>query len=240
MLRKKKEQCDFSKLNIPQHIAIIMDGNGRWAQNRLLPRALGHKEGAETFRRIARRCGELGVKYVTAYAFSTENWKRPAEEVAAIFELFSDYLDSAKEELLRDNASLRILGDKTALTPELQQKIKDVEEATAVSTGITISLCVNYGGRRDIVQAVEALNRENLPVTEASIAAHLYTSGMPDPDLLIKPGGETRISNFLLWQLAYSEMIFTDVLWPDFGEKELCSAIESYSKRNRRFGGLTK
>ena len=240
MLGKKKERFDFSKLNIPQHIAIIMDGNGRWAQSRLLPRAMGHKEGAETFRKIARLCGEKGVKYVTAYAFSTENWKRPSDEVAAIFKLFSQYLDNAKEELLRDNARLCILGDKSGLSLELQQKIRGVEDATQSSTGITISLCVNYGGRRDIVQAAEALAEKKLPITEESLAAHLYTSGMPDPDLLIKPGGETRISNFLLWQLAYTEMVFTDVLWPDFGEKELYAAIETYSKRTRRFGGLAK
>lgn len=230
---------------VPRHIAIIMDGNGRWAKKRGLPRSIGHTYGAKVFKTIARHCGEIGVKYLTVYAFSTENWKRPAEEVGALMGLFKDYLHELLTDFLDDNIVLRILGEVSAFPEELKALIERCEQETSANTGLTLNIAMNYGGRLEILRAVRTLCEEvkagtiNLTdVEEAFIADRLYTRGMPDPDLIIRPSGETRTSNFLLWQSAYSEYVFMDVLWPDFTPRDLDAAIAEYNKRNRRFGGL--
>ncbi len=229
---------------IPQHIAIIMDGNGRWATRRALPRNAGHAAGSETFRRIATYCRSIGVKYLTVFAFSTENWKRSAEEVQGIMQLFDKYLHEAIEEMARDQIRLRVLGDLTRISPELRALIEQTDEISQEYEGFQANICINYGGRDEIVHAARAFARDcadgrRTPedLTEAMFSGYLYTEGIPDPDLIIRPSGEIRISNFLLWQSAYSEYYFTDVLWPDFDEAELDRAIESYHRRERRYGG---
>ncbi len=228
---------------LPRHIAIIMDGNGRWAQKRGLPRSAGHAAGAETFRRVASYCRDLGIEYLTVYAFSTENWKRSAEEVAAIMGLLKKYLEEAIEKMRRENVRIRILGDTSVLSPELRELIARVEAIDeTLTTRTQANLCVNYGGRDEIVRAVRAwqADPERRELTEAELSKYLYTAGMPDPDLVIRPSGEERISNFLLWQSAYSEFYFTDTLWPDFTEKDMDAAIFAYQKRDRRYGGVKK
>ncbi len=229
---------------VPRHIAIIMDGNGRWAQKRGMPRSVGHTFGAKVFKTMARHCGEIGVKYLTVYAFSTENWKRPAEEVSALMKLFKDYLHEALADFLDENIVIRILGDTSVLPDQLRALIERCERETHGNTGLTLSIAMNYGGRLEIVRAVQELaseaqagKRNPVSITEADIAAHLYTAGQPDPDLIIRPSGEHRTSNFLLWQSAYAEYVFTDVLWPDFKTKDLDAAIEEYRRRDRRYGG---
>lgn len=228
---------------LPRHIAIIMDGNGRWAQKRGLPRTAGHAAGAETFRRIAAYCRDLGVEYLTVYAFSTENWKRSQEEVSAIMGLLKKYLEEAIEKMRRENVRIRILGDTSVLSPELRALIARVEAIDeTLETRTQANLCVNYGGRDEIVRAVKAWQADPAhgELTEAELSRYLYTAGMPDPDLVIRPSGEERISNFLLWQSAYSEFYFTDTLWPDFTEKDMDAAIEAYRSRDRRYGGVKK
>ncbi len=237
------------KLPVPTHIAVIMDGNGRWAKKRGLPRTAGHKVGAETFRTIARHCRDLGVQYFTVYAFSTENWKREAEEVSTLMNLFRGYLAEASEKMFQQGIAVRILGDLTALPQDLQDKIAEVE---AISDQLgddapTASLCINYGGRDELKNAVRAIAVQVqagtlLPedITEQTITAHLYTKNMPDPDFIIRPSGEIRTSNFLLWQSAYAEYYVTDVLWPDFSTADMDTAITAYRGRNRRFGGAKK
>ncbi len=228
---------------LPRHIAIIMDGNGRWAQKRGLPRTAGHAAGAETFRRIAAYCRDLGVEYLTVYAFSTENWKRSQEEVSAIMGLLKKYLEEAIEKMRRENVRIHILGDTSVLSSELRALIARVEAIDeTLETRTQANLCVNYGGRDEIVRAVKAWQADpgHGELTEAELSRYLYTAGMPDPDLVIRPSGEERISNFLLWQSAYSEFYFTDTLWPDFTEKDMDAAIEAYRSRDRRYGGVKK
>jgi undecaprenyl diphosphate synthase len=229
---------------LPRHIAIILDGNGRWAQKRGLPRTAGHAAGAETFRRIATYCKNIGVQYLTVYAFSTENWKRPPEEVKTIMGLLDKYLKEAIATMQRDKIKMKVLGDITALSPALQAEIEKTNEISQRYEGFQANICLNYGGRDEIVHAARryaedyAAGRTEGELDEEKFGSYLYSGGIPDPDLLIRPGGEERISNFLLWQCAYSEFYFTDVLWPDFTPAELDRAIAEYRRRDRRFGGV--
>ncbi len=225
---------------LPRHIGIIMDGNGRWASKRLLPRTAGHVQGAKAFRKCLRNCIDRGIECVSFYAFSTENWKRPPEEVNAIMKLFADYLDEGLD-MREEHCIMRFIGDRTPLAPELRKKMERLERETSENTGTTCCLAVNYGGRDDILHAVKRLASESTDlslITERDISDRLYTAGLPDVDLIIRPSGEERISNFLIWQAAYAEYVFMDVLWPDFSEKDLDFAIGEYRKRNRRFGGI--
>ena len=230
--------------NVPRHIAIILDGNGRWAKKRGLPRTAGHAVGSETFRKIALYCRDIGVDYLTVYAFSTENWKRPEEEVKTIMRLLNKYLHEAIDTMERDHIKMRVFGDVAGLPEELQRLVAETNEISKRYEGFQANICLNYGGRAEIVQAAERYAADRLegktagPLTEESFSGYLYSSGVPDPDLLIRPGGEQRISNFLLWQCAYSEFYFTDVLWPDFSTEELDKAIEVYRRRDRRYGGV--
>ena len=235
------------KLPPPEHIAIIMDGNGRWAKKRGLPRTAGHAAGAETFRRIATYCRSIGVKYLTVYAFSTENWKRSREEVECIMALFEKYLHEAIDEMEQDHIRLKVLGDLSRISPELRALIERTAEISTHYDGFQANICINYGGRDEIVHAARrfaaqcaAGERKPEELTEEAFGGLLYTAGIPDPELIIRPSGEERVSNFLLWQSAYSEYYFTDVLWPDFDERELDRAIAAYQKRDRRFGGVKK
>ncbi|MGM9662210.1 MAG: isoprenyl transferase [Oscillospiraceae bacterium] len=236
-------QVDFDRL--PRHIAIIMDGNGRWARQRGLPRTAGHKAGAETFRRIATCCRDMGIEHLTVYAFSTENWKRSEEEVGAIMGLLKQYLLEAIESMERDNIRLRFLGDLSAIAPELRKLVDRTNAISRRMTGFEANICLNYGGRDEIVRAARAFAADCAAgrarpeeLTEASFAGYLDSHDLPDPELIIRPSGEERISNFLLWQCAYSEFYFCDTLWPDFGEEELRQAIVSFQRRDRRFGGV--
>ena len=232
---------------LPRHVAVIMDGNGRWAQKRGLPRTAGHKAGAETFRTIATCCKDLGIEYLTVYAFSTENWKRPQGEVEAIMRLLDEYLHESIETMARDNIRLRFLGDTSVLSPRLRALIEETDELTRHIEGFQANICLNYGGRDELVRAArrfaqECAAGEKSPdeLTEASFADYLWSAGLPDPELLIRPGGEVRMSNFLLWQCAYSEIYVTDTLWPDFDREALEKALAWYKTRDRRFGGLSK
>ncbi len=227
----------------PRHIAIIMDGNGRWAKKRGLPRTAGHAAGAESFRRIANYCRTLGVEYLTVYAFSTENWKRSQEEVAGIMRLLRRYLEEALRDMDKNRVCFRFFGDLTRLSPELQKLCRDAQMRSE-EYDVQVNFCLNYGGRDEIVHAaklfaqdVAAGKRKPEDLTEALLSTYLYSADVPDPELIIRPSGEQRTSNFLLWQSAYSEYVFMDVLWPDFCEKDLDAAIEEYHRRNRRFGG---
>ena len=226
---------------LPRHIAIIMDGNGRWAKKRGLPRKAGHAVGAETFRRIATYCKNLGMEHLTVYAFSTENWKRSAEEIGAIMGLLEKYLHESIEKMEKDRIRLKILGDTSALSPTIRGLIDKTDAIAKRLPGcFQANVCLNYGGRDEIVRAVNRFVSEHPgePVTEESLAQHLDTAGIPDPDLIIRTGGEYRISNFLMWESAYSELYFTDVLWPDFSEKDIDEAVAEYRHRDRRFGGV--
>lgn len=242
----KKDSTAPQSRPVPQHIAVIMDGNGRWAKKRALPRTAGHKVGAETFRTIATYCKDIGVKYFTVYAFSTENWKRPAEEVETLMNLFRRYLREAIETMAENNIAVRVLGDLTALPEDIRSLIDECEQTgKQLDNPAIASLCINYGGRDEIKNAMRALARqvqagELQPddITEEMISSQLYTADMPDPDLIIRPSGEIRTSNFLLWQSAYAEYYFTDVLWPDFKPEHMDQAIESFNGRQRRFGGV--
>ena len=241
---KKKIKTDETR-QVPRHIAIIMDGNGRWATKKGLPRTAGHAAGSETFRRIATYCRSIGVQYLTVYAFSTENWKRSAEEVGAIMQLFEKYLHEAIDTMARDRIRLKILGDLSRISPELRALIAKTDEISTHYDGFQANICINYGGRDEIVRAAKAFAArcaagECSALTEDMFSGLLYTAGLPDPELIIRPSGEIRVSNFLLWQSAYSEYYFTDVLWPDFDEKELDRAIAAYSRRDRRFGGVKR
>ena len=232
---------------IPRHIAIIMDGNGRWAQKRGLPRTLGHRAGADTLREIVRAASDLGVGALTAYAFSTENWKRPHAEVSLLMKLIAEYLDSDMEEMHVNNVQIRFIGKIDELSEVLQHKIEQAQNLTKSNTGLILNLAVNYGGRAEVVRAVQILVQQAPAglikpedITENSIQQVLYTADMPDPDLLIRPSGDYRLSNFLLWQCAYTEFWFTDLNWPDFTPETLVQAILDFQKRDRRFGGLKK
>ena len=234
---------DFQRL--PRHIAVILDGNGRWAQRRGLPRTAGHKAGAETFRTIATYCRDIGLEYLTVYAFSTENWKRPKEEVETIMVLLKRYLLEAIDTMERDNVRLRFLGDMQALSQELRDLVEQCNAISDRLTGCQCNICINYGGRAEIAQGARRFAEDCAAgvvkpdyLTEETFEKYLYSAGMPSPELLIRPGGEQRLSNFLLWQCAYAEFYFTDVLWPDFSKEELHRAIAAYQCRNRRFGGV--
>ena len=241
-----KEMLD--NIVLPEHIGVIMDGNGRWAKQRGLERSAGHKAGADVFRKICDYAAEIGIKYITFYAFSTENWKRPAGEVSAIMDLFRDYLFEAQEreeENLAKGMRIRYIGDRTALPEDIVKLIEQLENQSADKTTITVNLAVNYGGRDEILNAVKHLAKKVEAgelkaddITLKDIDGNLYTAGQPDPDLIIRPSGEYRLSNFLIWQAAYSEFWFSDILWPDFTSDDLDKAIIDYSKRNRRFGGV--
>ena len=227
----------------PQHIAIIMDGNGRWAKQRGLPRTAGHAAGAESFRRIANYCRTLGVRYLTVYAFSTENWKRSQEEVAGIMKLLRRYLEEALRDMEKNRVCFRFFGDLSRLSPPLQKLCLDAQSRSA-DYDVQVNFCLNYGGRDEIVQAArrfaqQVADGERRPeeLTENLFDQYLYSAGIPDPELVIRPSGEKRISNFLLWQSAYSEYVFMNVLWPDFTPEHLDEAIAEYHRRNRRFGG---
>jgi len=230
---------------VPCHIAIIMDGNGRWAKQRGLPRTAGHAAGAESFRRIANYCRTLGVKYLTVYAFSTENWKRSQEEIAGIMKLLGVYLKEALADMEKNHVRFRFFGDITRLSPDLQKLCREAEETSSQYHEVQVNFCLNYGGRDELVRAAAAFAadvqkglRQPQELTEELLASYLYSAGVPDPELIIRPSGEMRTSNFLLWQSAYSEYVFMNVLWPDFGPEELDAAIEEYHRRNRRFGGV--
>ena len=229
-------QVDMSRL--PRHIAIIMDGNGRWAKMRGLPRTAGHKVGAETFRRIAKHCKKLGIQYLTVYAFSTENWKRPKEEVDAIMGLLDQYLREALPSMEKEHIRVKFFGDLSVLDPELRELAEKANALSDTIEGVQANLCLNYGGRDEIVRAAKACAEAGVEWTEENFGKFLYSADVPDPELVIRPGGEQRISNFLLWQCAYSEFIFTPTLWPDFDEKTLEEAIIAYQQRDRRFGGV--
>ena len=234
----------MENITIPKHIGIIMDGNGRWAKKRMLPRNMGHKKGAEVFKDITRYCNELGLESVTFYAFSTENWKRPQDEIDGLMKLFKQYLIDAFD-YEKENNKVIFLGDKSAFNQELRDLMTEIESKTADRTGMKLNLALNYGSRDEIVHACKEIAQKVSEgsmsvddIDENSFADHLYTKGQPDPDFILRPSGEKRISNFLLWQCAYSEFIYMDVLWPDFTRKDLDSAIEEFNSRNRRFGGV--
>jgi len=224
--------------DVPRHVAIIMDGNGRWAQRRRLPRIAGHRRGAEAVRATVRACAERGIQYLTLFAFSSENWRRPAEEVALLMKLFKSALQNEVDKLHANGVRLRVVGDTSRFDPKLRKLIERGEELTARNTSLTLTIAANYGGRWDMLQAMNRLIKENpsAEIEESLLAGYLAMSYAPEPDLFIRTGGEQRISNFLLWQLAYTELYFTDSLWPDFDGAALDRAIASYRSRERRFG----
>jgi undecaprenyl diphosphate synthase len=229
--------------NVPRHVAIIMDGNGRWARERGLPRIEGHRRGAESVRQVVRACGDLGIDYLTLYAFSIENWHRPKTEVSALMRLLEFYLKQEIPELNKNNVQLAAIGRIHELPPTAQRQLERSIDTLSKNTGLTLVLALSYGGRAEIVDAVRAITREVkagqldlADVDEKLISRHLYTRGIPDPDLLIRTSGEMRVSNFLLWQISYAEIYVTDTLWPDFRKAELMKALDDYSKRHRRFG----
>jgi undecaprenyl diphosphate synthase len=226
--------------NLPNHIAVIMDGNGRWARKRFLPRVAGHKRGVEVVRDVVKKCAQLEVKYLTLFAFSSENWRRPQEEVTFLMGLFMEALKREVVKLHENNIRLKLIGDRTRFTTELVQQIEASEMLTKDNTGLTLTIAANYGGRWDLLQATNKMVKANLQSTkdfeEEDITPFLTMHYAPEPDLFIRTGGEKRISNFLLWQLAYTELYFTDTLWPDFGETAFDKAIISYQQRERRFG----
>ncbi len=236
-------EVDFTRL--PRHIAIIMDGNGRWAKKRGLPRTAGHAAGAETFRTIATYCKDIGLDYLTVYAFSSENWKRPEEEVGAIMGLLKKYLLEAIGQMERDRVKMKFFGDLSPLTPELRELCQRTREISRHYEGCQVNICLNYGGRDELVRAAKAFALDCVEgkadpnhLSAEELGGYLYSKGIPDPDLIIRTSGELRLSNFLLWQAAYSEFYITDVLWPDFSKEELHRAIASYQNRDRRFGGV--
>lgn len=231
---------------IPQHIAIILDGNGRWAKAKGMPRNYGHTAGARNVETVCQAAHDLGVKYVTMYAFSTENWNRPEGEVEALMKLLESYLKNCIKTADKNNMRVRVIGDTTRLSERFQERIRELEAASAKNDGLNLQIAINYGGRDEMTRAMRRMSedvaagkRKPEEITESVFEEYLDTAGIPDPDLLIRTSGELRLSNFLLWQLAYSEFYFTDVPWPDFHKEELERAIEAYNKRDRRFGGLT-
>ena len=227
-------------LEVPRHIAVIMDGNGRWAKKRFLPRVAGHKVGVETVRSMIKHCVDIGVEYLTLFAFSSENWRRPPEEVSFLMSLFMEALKKEVNKLHKNNVRFMMIGDRTRFNDALCAEISAAEQLTAKNTGLTLTIAANYGGRWDVLQAVNAMQKANPSLlgsyTEEHLSPNLSMHYAPEPDLFIRTGGEQRISNFLLWQLAYTELYFTDILWPDFDEAELHKAFDWYSQRERRFG----
>ena len=237
--KKQTEQIDMTRL--PAHIGVIMDGNGRWAKKRGLPRSAGHKAGADSLKKIVTACNKMGVKYITVYAFSTENWSRPKEEVDFLMNLLLEYLRDAENSLAGENVVIRAIGSRAELSEEIQEQIIKTEKFTANNTGIVMNIALNYGAREELTTAVKAIVEDGIEADKIDaelISSKLYTKDQPDPDLLIRTSGEIRLSNFMLWQLAYSEMYFTEKLWPDFSVKDLEKAIIEYQRRNRRFGGV--
>lgn len=244
LFRKQPHSLDVDLDHLPRHVAIIMDGNGRWAKKRHVPRSAGHAAGAETLRRIATCAKDLGVSYLTVYAFSTENWKRPQEEIDAIMGLLKRYLQETLRDMEKNQFHMAFFGDLTALDSELQALCAQVEEVSRVYTDYQMNICLNYGGRDELIHAARAFaadcvagKKDPNALTEADFSHYLYTAGVPDPDLIIRPSGEQRLSNFLLWQAAYAELYVTDICWPDFKEKDFLDAIAAYQRRSRRFGG---
>lgn len=241
----KKRINDIIPEKLPLHIAVIMDGNGRWAQKRNMPRIMGHREGAVALKRIARFCGKIGIKYLTVYAFSTENWNRSKAEVDGLMDLLLEYLKNADREIGQDNVRIRVIGNISRLPVEIQNEILRVTKNTESNDGLNLIIALNYGGRDEIVNAVKSIVSDAVEgklkpgdITEETVSGRLYTAGIPDPDLIIRPSGEKRISNFLLWQSSYSEYWFSNILWPDFSENDLMEAILDFQKRNRRYGGV--
>lgn len=231
---------NIDNLIIPKHIAIILDGNGRWAKKRLLPRAMGHKAGCETLEKIVEDCARLGVSYLTVYGFSTENWKRSEEEVSALMNLFRLYMKKLMEVANNNNVLVKMIGDKSKFAVDIIEGIDKLVDSTKNNTGMVFTFAVNYGSRDEIKRAISNIISDNIKaedISEELISSYLDTAGTPDPDLLIRTSGEFRISNYLLWQIAYSEIYITDTLWPDFNKNELIKAIENYNQRERRFGG---
>ena len=236
---------DGEKLNVPTHIAVIMDGNGRWAKKRFMPRTFGHKAGADALEQACEDADHLGIKYLTVYAFSTENWKRSVEEVTGIMNLFRRYLESSVEKSNRNNMRVRVIGERSKLAPDIIKAINNLEEATKNNTGLQFTVAINYGGRDEITRAMKRIAEDvkagklsEEDITEDMISSYLDTCELPDPDLLIRTSGEERTSNFLPWQLAYSEFFFTDTLWPNFNRQTFIEAIRHYTKRDRRYGGV--
>lgn len=237
LFAKKKTKAERV---LPQHIAIIMDGNGRWAKKRSLPRTAGHSAGAKTFKEIARYSNKIGLKYLTVYAFSTENWKRPQDEIDNIMNLLRDYLKNT-ESFKDENIKVHFIGDRTPLAEDIKELMLKAEDDSKNATGLTLNIAINYGGRDEIVHAVKKIIAGGIKeedITEQLISENLYTATQPDPDFIIRPSGEYRLSNYLIWQSAYAEYWFSDILWPDFKPRHLETAIDDYNKRNRRFGGI--
>jgi undecaprenyl diphosphate synthase len=235
-----------NELNIPKHVAIIMDGNGRWAKKKRMPRNYGHTQGSKNVEKICEVAYKMGIEYLTVYAFSTENWIRPQEEVEALMKLLTTYLETSIKTSTKNNMRVRIIGDTSKLSEDLRKSIASLEEASKNNTGLNFQVAINYGGRDELLRAAKALamdvkaNKTEIDhIDEALFEQYLDTKGIPDPDLLIRTSGEQRLSNFLLWQLAYTEFYFPEVLWPDFDKKELMKAVEYYSRRTRKFGGLS-
>lgn len=231
--------------NIPAHVAIILDGNGRWAKEKGMPRNYGHMQGAKAVEDILEVARDMGIKYLTVYAFSTENWNRPETEVSALMKILRNYLKTSIKKSMKNNVRCRVIGDKTALSPDIQEAIAELEKATAGNTGLTFSIAINYGGRDEITRAVRKVadkvksgELDPSDISEETINSNLDTSYLPDPDLLIRTCNEQRISNFLLWQCAYTEFYFAQVAWPDFDKEQLQMAVDAYASRNRKFGGL--
>lgn len=236
---KYEEMLDEN--NIPEHIAIIMDGNGRWAKKRFMPRTVGHKAGVEAIREIVKKCNTLGVKYLTVYAFSTENWTRPAEEVGVLMGLIVTYLQNEVKELHENGVRIKTIGDITKLPEKPYEELQKAMEKTKDNKGVTLTLALNYGFRDDLAHAIKSIVDEKIPsekIDNDTVKNYLYTSYMPDPDLIIRTSGEIRLSNFMMYEASYSEFYFCDTLWPDFDAQELCKAIHTYQQRDRRYGGI--
>lgn len=243
--KNKKDELDHSQILLPSHIGIIMDGNGRWAKKRGLPRKAGHSAGAKTFRKITRYCSDIGIKYLTVYAFSTENWKRPDDEVKSLMKLFKSYLEEALADFKDDSIVVKFIGDKSKFDGDLRNLMIENEESSKDREGMVLNIAMNYGSRDEIIRAVKNIcadvaDKKLLKddINEQIFSDYLYTSGQPDPDLIIRPSGEYRISNFLLWQSAYTEFVIMNKLWPDFEKSDLDEALKIYSSRNRRYGGV--
>ena len=240
-----ENEIDGKVLNIPQHVAVILDGNGRWAKKRFMPRNYGHAQGSKNVEKMCEIAWNLGIKYFTVYAFSTENWKRPQSEVDALMKLLRDYLKDCIKRTTKNNMRVRVIGDKTGLSDEIREAIEELEVVSAKNTGLNFTIALNYGSRDEMVRAFRKIAKEVADgkmtideIDEQCMNSHLDTAGIPDPDLLIRTSGEQRLSNYMLWQLAYSEFYFTDTLWPDFDRQDLIKAIEAYNGRDRRFGGV--
>lgn len=241
----KNKQTEVPQSALPVHIGIIMDGNGRWAKKRGLPRKAGHSAGAKTFRKITRYCSDIGIKYLTVYAFSTENWKRPKDEVNSLMNLFKSYLEEALADFKDDSIVVKFIGDKSQFSEDLRNLMIENEESSKDRDGMVLNIAMNYGSRDEIVRAVKNICADvkngsvsENDINEQLVSDYLYTSGQPDPDLIIRPSGEYRISNFLLWQSAYTEFVIMNKLWPDFDKSDLDEALNIYSRRNRRYGGV--